>query len=88
MGQAREAMGGHGRPWEAMGSVTFGLDIAIGTGSGGHGRPREATGGHGIWKLGDNFSVGQDFGNSKRVKVRTPLRYAYLGKNKFDRQNI
>ena len=41
------AMGGHGRPREAMGSVSFGLGTTSGTGLKGHGRPREATGGHG-----------------------------------------
>ncbi len=51
LGAYRQATGGH---WEAIGSVTFELGAAIGTGSGGHGRPREAMGGHGF----GNFRAG------------------------------
>ena len=40
-------MGACGKPREAMGSVTFGLDTTIGTISGSDRRAQEAMGGHG-----------------------------------------
>ncbi len=70
--QAREATGGKGRQREAMGSVTFGLDIPTETGSGGKGRQWEAMG---------SVIFGLDITSAilKEGKVRTPLSYAYLG---------
>ena len=71
LGQARETMGNHG----------FGNFRA-----GNHhwdrlGNHAVRIIGSGVQLIGDNFEGENHFANSLKMKVRTPLSYAYLGKN-------
>ena len=51
-------MGGHRKPSEAMGSLSFELDTTIGTGLGSHGKLRKAIAGHGFDIFGLDTTIG------------------------------